>query len=564
MKAFQFVLMLLNVLEPFQKMKTKSAAKSSKVTENKEKKPLAVETSKRTRNKTTVSKTKSSAKKDSSSDVTIPDKHAKTIDSPEVYKNVHNIGRRRATERVVSYKETEIAFSLKDSFWSDAKLDLGTPSRNESTQVRATQEKSSSMSHHLDENSSKGEDRTETKLKPDKLPVVRSELRSAKTAPSEPRAEGSASSSGKRGSVFDSQKITNKTPRGRKSPILRHASQVIDVKKSNDDEVEALLSAAVSSDGDDSEDSKRQSSSKRRLQLSSKKRAELSFLARGVSSSGCSDVFNRRQKGGDQPQYVRAKRTASLNAGAIMSLMLQKEEPSVSRRDRMECGDSDDDSDDTSSNSSDSVDSTYLEYISANRQTKRTTKVQTSTTGALASASASTPANSVASRESMSSLKDKEKVGFQREKHISSTESVTKEMPASSDEVVEVAKQPTEKEKASSPVRKTGSPKQSMNFLKGSTIVSKDTLSLDAKVTKKSSEAKQPPPVATTTKYASPSPKNLGSDVTEGKVKRKRKEFEEYVPVLGPGKRMASLNAQVNWLSLILNIFTYLIYLIYL
>lgn len=524
-------------------MKTKPAAKSSKATENKDRKSLAVETSKKPQNKTTVSKSKSNAKKDSSLDVTIPDKHAKTTDSPEVYKNVHNIGRRRANERIVSYKETEIAICSKDSYWPDAKLDFSGPSRNESTQ-----EKSFSMSR-LDEPSQKVEDRAETKQKPDKLPGVRSELKSAKTVSSEPRAsgEGSASSSGKRGSGFDSQKMTSKTPRGRRSPILRRATQVVDAKKSNDDEVEALLSAAVSSEGDDGEDSKRKSSPKRRLQLSSKKRAELSFLARGVSASGCSDVFNRRPKGGDQPQYVRAKRTASLNAGAIMSLMLQKEEPSVSRRDKMQWDDSDDDSD-SSSISSESVDSTFSEYSMscAHRLIKRPAKMLTSTTVALASAAASTPAKAVSPKESMSSLKDSEKIGLHKEKHISSTELVLREMPASSDEVAGLAKVPAEKEKASSPVTKTGSPKQSINFLKGSTIVPKDSLNLGARVTKKSSEAK-PLPVATTTKNASPSPpKNLGSDVTEGKGKRKRKEFEEYVPVLGPGKRMASLNAQVN------------------
>lgn len=536
------------VLSTLQKMKTKPAAKSSKAAANKEKKSLAVETSKKPQKKTTASKSKSNAKKDSSSQVTIPDKHAKTIDSPEVYKNVHNIGRRRATERIVSYKESDITICSKDSYWPDAKLELGGSSRNESTQVRATQEKSFSMSHRLDENSPKVDDRAETKPKPDKSPVVKSELKSAKTVPSEPKGEGSASSSGKRGSGVDSQKMTSKTPRGRRSPLLRRAAQVVDAKKTNDAEVDALLSAAVSSDGDDSEDSKEQSLSKKRLQLSSKKRAELSFLARGVSASGCSDVFNRKPKGTtDHSPYVRAKRTASLNAGAIMSLMLQKEEPSVSKRDKMQWGDSDDDSD-TSSASSESVDSTFSEYsIScAHRLIKRPAKVLTSTTAASASAAASTPAKAASPKESTSPLKDKDKVGLRREKPISSTESVLREMPASSDEVAGLAKDPAEKEKASFPVMKTGSPKQSINFLKGSTTVPKDSLSLGARMTKKSSEAK-PPPIATTTKNASPSPpKNLGSDTTEGKGKRKRKEFEEYIPVLGPGRRMASLNAQVN------------------
>lgn len=444
--------------------------------------------------------------------------------SPQLYKAVHNIGKRKAAEHVFSYKETEIAVCFKDSYWPNAKLDLSSAMRTEPSEGK-------SVIGKMKSSATEGKKEIEEKSRHEKSSQVKAETRSdSSNAPCETSAPVLLPSNAK--SRLEAQRVTKQ----KTSPTRRQSSRLSDesTNKSVDREAEVPLTAVSSSGSKDDGDV--DVLTKKQKRLSSKKRAELSFLGLGLSSSVGAGVLTQRSK--DEQQCVRARRTASLNAGAIVSLMLQKED-SVAKKTRLCCDDTDDDDDDglsCSSSSSESDESTFSEYSAPgeSKQQKRSTRSNATTT-----LMTSNVENDVSAKESA-----KEKTSVIA-KTITTTDSAAMQRKMS---VSREATKPSEESQHSPALDSSSSPPLRNTDIQ-TVDSSRDCSGLE--IGQDGGKGSKKYTFASALKIPQTNLQTTENKGGEARGKRKRKDLQDNLPPVIPGRRMASLNAQVSHLPLV-------------
>lgn len=446
--------------------------------------------------------------------------------SPQLYKAVHNIGKRKAAEHVFSYKETEIAVCFKDSYWPNAKLDLSSAMRTEPSEGKSAIGKMKSPATEVKkENEEKSRHEKSSQVKAE----TRFDLSNASCETSTPALSLSNAKS-----RLEAHRVTKQ----KTSPTRRQSSRLSDesTNKSVDKEAEVPLTAASSSGGKDDDDA--DVLTKKQKRLSSKKRAELSFLGLGLSSSVGADVLT--QKSIDEQQCVRARRTASLNAGAIVSLMLQKED-SVARKTRLCCDDGDDTDDDdddglsSSSSSSESDESTFSEYSAPgeSKQAKRPTRSNASTT-----LITSNVEKDVSAKESA------------KEKPSVFAKTITTTDPAVMQKKMSISREvtkPLEESSHSPALENSRSPLRNTDIQ----IIDSPRDCSGLEIGQEGGKGNKKSTFASALKIPQTNLQTTESKGGEARGKRKRKDLQDNMPAVIPGKRMASLNAQVSHLPVV-------------
>ena len=213
----------------------------------------------------------------------------------ELYKSSHNIGNRTAAERVGSYKETEVALVYPEGFWEAVKIDDGSSSPLEvQSRSRSRSPKSSPRSPNNELSPTRSSRRTT--YSPCALPLKK-KRNSDSTSSESSESAGEDSDSGH--SMRDTKVSFDKASDG-KSPSRTHRSR------------------------GSRECSEERNHAKKGLKSS----------AKGASAKVTPGGYGQKRSHphGVRPRAPRIKRTACLNAAAIVGLLYESEEPSHKKR----------------------------------------------------------------------------------------------------------------------------------------------------------------------------------------------------------------------------------------
>ena len=379
----------------------------------------------------------------------------------ELYKSSHNIGNRTAAERVGSYKETEVALVYPEGFWEAVKVDDGGVSPFESnSRSRSRSPKSSPRSPFSDLSPTRSNRRT---YSPYALPIKRRS-----------HISDSSSSESSEGSSEEDSKSS-----------LSHLHDLkVVIDKRND--AKTSLKGSQKESKDCSEEETR---SKKLRRFGSKPFPK-------VAGGGSSGKRMPPGRSGVRPRAPRIKRTACLNAAAIVGLLYENDEP-VHKKRKLD--------DEVSMDSDEMCELQFeLDIKKAIAASKEMAK-ESHHKSACGSGTASKKSSSTKDKDSKNKDKDVKK---------------------------DSKKDPKEQKEKKS--KKSGKDKDTKNIGKKDKVISKK-IKKDKKVMKVKKKVK-------VKKKEEPSE----SESSESESSEDEKQKEEDIPLWPPPKRMASLNATVR------------------